>query len=58
MKKSTKLALGIGTAVAAVTAFTIKAIFGKNEETVTTDCVEGECNEVEDSEESTENVEN
>lgn len=58
MKKSTKIALGIGTGVAFITTALITAICGKkagNNEG--TDCIEGECTEVENSEESTDEVE-
>lgn len=58
MKKSTKIALGIGTGVAFITTALITAICGKKAANgESPDCIEGECTEVENSEESTENVE-
>lgn len=60
MKKSTKIAMGIGTGVALLVGSLITALAGKGKtnEEADNNCIEGECNEVEDSEESTENVEN
>lgn len=54
MKNSTKIALGIGTAFAAITATVITAIAGKRAENAADDCIETEGTEVEDSDESAE----
>ena len=58
MKKSTKIALGIGSGVALLVGSLITALAGKGKtEETNTACIEGECTEVENSEEATENVE-
>jgi hypothetical protein len=53
MKNSTKIALGLFTAAAAITTTIIMAVTGKHKD----DCIETDCEELDTSDESTEEVE-
>lgn len=57
MKKSTKIAMGIGTGVAFLTASIISALAGKKKADGNDDCIEADYEDVTDSEESTDEVE-